>query len=357
MDRLFKISLRLKKKFEKGKKNFKRFSRNPLFYLGIISNILFWLIIFNPSFNQKDFYFSAGLENFQKNSFIEPRESQLESPDLNLIQENSLIASVPPVMVIPQVLGAILGESEPEIKKEITEYIAQSGDNLWSIAKRFDISLNTLLWANNLNKNSIIKPGQKLIILPVSGVIHHVKPGETISQIAKIYKGKIEEIIAFNNLSEEGEIFAGDILIIPNGVKPSQPVNYFPSLAPIASNYFICPISPPCRITQGLHWYNAVDLSHGRCGESIYSAAGGKILRVKYGWNGGLGNYLTILHPNGVVTLYAHLQTIFVSPGQSVSQGERIALMGGKPGTPGAGRSTGCHLHFGVQGAKNPFTK
>jgi len=46
-----------------------------------------------------------------------------------------------------------------------------------------------------------------------------------------------------------------------------------------------------------------------------------------------------------------------VSSGQEVSQGEMIALIGGKPGTPGAGLSTGCHVHFGVRGSRNPFAR
>lgn len=188
-------------------------------------------------------------------------------------------------------------------------------------------------------------------------MIYHVKSGDTLSEIARIYKGKVEDIITFNDLSEEGEIFVGDILIIPDGVMPPPPAQPAPSLVPLAQSYFICPISPPCRITQGLHWYNAIDFSHGQCGEPIYAAAGGEVLRVRYGWNRGAGNYLTILHPNGVVTLYGHLQSILVTPGQTVSQGQIIALMGGQPGTPGAGKSTGCHLHFGVSGARNPFAR
>ncbi|MDP2741089.1 MAG: M23 family metallopeptidase, partial [bacterium] len=79
--------------------------------------------------------------------------------------------------------------------------------------------------------------------------------------------------------------------------------------------------------------------------------------RVKYGYNFGGGNYVTILHSGGIVTYYGHLMTIFVKPGDTVSVGDRIALMGGQPGMAGAGRSTGCHLHFGVIGAKNPLLK
>ena len=124
---------------------------------------------------------------------------------------------------------------------------------------------------------------------------------------------------------------------------------------PLGSSYFICPTSS-CRISQGLHWYNAVDFP-GKCGDPIYAVAEGKVQRVKYGWNKGAGNYLTILHPNGVVTMYGHILKSLVKPDQKVSQGDIIALIGGKPGTPGAGISTGCHVHFGVYGAKNPFAK
>ncbi|MDO8740792.1 MAG: M23 family metallopeptidase, partial [Candidatus Woesearchaeota archaeon] len=94
-----------------------------------------------------------------------------------------------------------------------------------------------------------------------------------------------------------------------------------------------------------------------KCGTSIHAAAPGQVQKVKYGYNFGGGNYITILHSNGVVTYYGHLMTIFVKPGDMVDVGERIALIGGAPGMAGAGRSTGCHLHFGVVGAKNPLAK
>ncbi len=267
-------------------------------------------------------------------------------------------------MVTPQILATLVeGYEAEDIKKVIVEYIVESGDTLWSLAEKFNISLDTILWANNLNKNSLIKPGQKLIIPPVSGIIHYVKTGDTISEIAKKYKGKAEEITSFNELSSEGDIYIGDVIIIPNGAMPLPQVQYVQEWAPLASSYFICPISSPCRITQGLHWYNAIDFSHGKCGEPIFAAAGGQVLKVKLTsstsrWAfGGAGNTISILHPNGVVTSYGHIVNSFVNPGDQVSQGQIIALMGGTPGTPGAGKSTGCHLHFGVSGARNPFSR
>lgn len=278
---------------------------------------------------------------------------------MTFLQENSLIGVSPPATVSPQSLGNILGgiEDNSEPRGGIIEYTVESGDTLSSVASKFDISLDTILWANDLTSRSLIKPGQKLIIPPASGIIYYIKKGDTLSAIAKTYKGKVEEIIAFNELSDEGDIFIGDILIIPGGKMPApkKSYSYAPAQVPLGSSYFICPHSA-CRITQGLHWYNAIDFG-GKCGDPIYAAASGTVQRVKYGWNGGAGNYITILHPNGVVTMYGHISASLVNPGQNVSQGQRIALMGGKPGTSGAGRSTGCHVHFDVRGARNPFAK
>ncbi len=298
-----------------------------------------------------------------QNMFVDPSyKSQPELPDFILLEKNSVFSNYPPITVTPKVLGALVeGYGFEDIKKAIFEYEVEPGDNLWSIAAKFDVSLNTVLWANDLTQSSLIKPGQKLIIPSVSGVIHHVKEGDTVSAIAKKYKAKVEDIIAFNNLSSEADIYIGDILVVPNGVITSPVIKSTPTWTPLAKSYFICPISPPCTITQGLHWYNAVDFSHGKCGEPIYAAAGGKVLKVKLTKSTspwaffGAGNHITILHPNGVVTMYGHILKSFVVPGQEVSQGQMIALMGGQPGTPGAGRSTGCHLHFGVRGARNPF--
>jgi len=286
------------------------------------------------------------------------------SPALMIIQGNSIVEMSAPVTIFPKTLGSSGGFiEEQEQRKEIIEYTVESGDTLSSIAEKFNISLDTLLWANDLSKNSPAKMGQQLIILPVSGVLHIVKKGETLGEIAEKYKGDLQEIISFNELSDGGLITTGDNLVIPDGVMPppkpkqTQSKQTDTPLAPLASSYFICPISA-CKISQGLHFPNAIDfINSEKCGSPVYAAAGGQVLAVKYGYNLGAGNYVKISHPNGVITIYGHLQAISISAGQEVSQGQIIGLVGGKPGTPGAGKSTGCHLHFSVYGARNPFSR
>jgi len=357
------------KKFRRRlKKKSKKLANDPIFYFGLISVILLsGIFLFFPgsaikSLSAWDFSFftSDKFSSQDQNLFAEPIKNTLkETPDIACVQQNSVIAIAPPTTISAQVLGTLIGNEDvnSQDRKSIVEYTVESGDKISSLAEKFNVSADTILWANDLSKSSLIKTGQALIIPPVSGVLYHVKKGDTVSDIATIYKGDADKIIAFNELSNENDIYIGDILIIPDGKMPVQqkPVNLAVPQIPIALSYFICPHSF-CRVTQRLHWYNAIDFG-GTCGDSIYAVAVGVVQRVKFGWNSGAGNYIAIMHPNGVVTTYGHLQTSLVIPGQQVSQGQIVALMGGKPGTPGSGLSTGCHVHFGVSGAKNPFAK
>lgn len=365
LEKIKRRMLQLKSLFM-GRKhtNSKGLLKNPLFSFGLFAFILLGVISFgNNSFadpnslkNSDVVFFNTFFKdnNAEKNNpFFSKNEAlYLETPDLKIVQDNSVYGISPPRVLTTQVLGAIFGESAQN-SKDIIEYSVESGDTLESIADNFNISLNTLLWANEFSKNSRIKVGQKLVILPVSGVLYIVRSGDTLIEVSKVYKSKVQDIVSFNNLSNEGDIFIGDILVIPNGVVPQKaPKTIYQ--APLASSFFIFPTEG--TITRGLHFYNAVDTAN-KCGSPIYTAAPGQVQKVKYGYNFGGGNYITILHSNGVVTYYGHIMTSLVKPGDRVDVGERIALMGGAPGMAGAGKSTGCHLHFQVTGAKNPLAK
>jgi murein DD-endopeptidase MepM/ murein hydrolase activator NlpD len=355
---------------QKAQKFFKGLLKNPVFYFSLISLVLFGGMFFSSGslanisgFNNSEVVFFNSFFNeindLEKNDLFssQANASVLESPDFKIIQGNTLAGVSTPTIVTGKVLGSVLGSSgasQSSVKKEIINYVVQPGDTLHSIANAHGISADTILSANEISSASLIKVGQNLIILPTDGVLHIVKSGDTISGIAQTYKSKQEEIIAFNELASQSDIYIGDILIVPGGVIPKKvpTAPSAPSKSTVASTYFIFPTEG--RVSQGLHYYNAIDVAN-KCGTPIYAAAGGTVQRVSYGWNFGGGNLVTILHSNGTVTYYGHLQTIFVKSGQKVNTGDRIGLMGGQPGTPGAGISTGCHLHFGVTGARNPL--
>ena len=292
--------------------------------------------------------FSLKRNIFDESQYLFSKSEEVAGAlDLNIIGSTVLGPSAPPFLVSGRVLGALAGIPE---KKEIEEYIVENRDNLSSIAQKFGISLETLLWANDLTLNSVLRPGQKLVILPISGLLHVVREGDTLSELSQIYQAKLSDIVAFNELSNEARIYAGDFLIIPEGQKPKISQSYVQ--IPLSQSYFICPIPAPCRITQGLHWFNAIDFSNGKCGEPVFAAAGGEVQRTGYGSIS--GNYVRISHPNGVITFYGHLAKIGVSPGQRVYQGQIIGYTGYSGLTIPRGPA-GCHLHFDVRFARNPF--
>jgi len=345
-----KTSLYFGKLPEKIRKPFKKHS----FYLvASLVVILFVVLVFGSkatlkSLSIRDFSFLAASvsDTSSQNLFAQPPENFVNgSPEMTVIQNNSLVGISPPITIKPQVLGSILGGTESRTKERggVTEYSVKAGDSLSSIAANFNISIETILWANDLTRRSVIKPGQKLVILPVSGAFHLVKKGDTISEISEAYKGKTEEIIALNNLSGEGDIFIGDILVIPGGEKPSK-VSHIASVSSSASADFYM---FPCEgvITQGLHYYNAIDVAN-KCGSPIVAASGGTVQRAGWGFKVE-GQRVTIQHSNGVVTFYGHLSRIIVAPGQTVNRGDIIGYMGE------TGHATGCHLHFDVRGATN----
>jgi len=359
-----KISIRIKQ--IKKILNFEGLSKNPLFYFGVACFVLLGTIYFvcdgSASFSnfngeQAVFFnsfFKSGGATKDNLFFGQQSALAMETPDLKITQDNSLCGVCTPQVLSPKVLGDILGTTTNQSRKDVVEYSVQPGDTLQSIAQNYGISVNTLLWANSLTSSSTIKVGQTLVVLPTDGIIYVVKSGDTISGLSQKYKSKTDDIVAFNSLTDEGDIFIGDVLILPSGVMPPKTTGPVHVEAPLADNFFIFPTQG--RITQGIHYYNAIDTAN-KCGTPVRAAASGTIQRVKYGYNAGGGNYITILHAGSVVTYYGHLMTIFVKPGDKVNIGDRIALMGGGTGTAGDGLSTGCHLHFQVTGAKNPLAK
>jgi len=117
--------------------------------------------------------------------------------------------------VISSNVGRLSGSngSTPAQRTEIVYHTVNRGDTVSSIARAFGISVNTILWANNLGSSSYIRPGDRLTILPESGLLYTVKSGDTLARIANKYDITIDKIIASNNLGSTLKI--GEKLILP----------------------------------------------------------------------------------------------------------------------------------------------
>jgi len=251
--------------------------------------------------------------------------------------------------------------NETSKKREgIISYTVQTGDTISTIARRFSLNVNTVLWANNLNAFSIIRAGDQLSIMPTDGFLYKVVRGDTIGKLAQTYDVSAEKIIASNSLGNSGTISIGQQIIIP-GVKKTINTSsvakkttqssysgievikdIVSSEKPIiSSNKMVWP-TVGNRITQYFSWkHNGLDIAN-KIGTPIYAADAGVVEISQGGYNGGYGNTILINHGGGKKTRYGHASKLLVKKGEEVEKGQLIALMGS------TGRSTGSHLHFEV---------
>lgn len=246
----------------------------------------------------------------------------------------------------------------------IVEYVVMPGDSISTIASEYEISVSSILWENNLSAYSVIRPGDKLAILPTSGISHGVLSGENLSSIAKKYGVEESVIIETNKLTDSSKLAVGQKLIIPGGSKnaytPASKKSYSgisairdivksPDAIPVSGNTMNWPTEGH-RITQYYSWrHTGLDIGN-KIGTPIYSADAGTVEYV--GWGKGYGNQIVVNHGGGKKTRYAHLSKFYVKQGQAVGKGESIGAMGS------TGWSTGPHLHFEViinNGKYNPL--
>jgi len=279
-------------------------------------------------------------------------------PEVNFasaLSGNAVVAPLNPL--VPEPGSQDDTGNEPSSEKPII-YTVTDGDTIASIAAQFNISTNTILWANGLSGRDVIRVGDHLTILPTTGILHTVAGGDTVSGLSEKYDTDAADIIAYNNLDSEASLSIGQKLIIPDGVLPSAV-----SAPSISSETRLAdePAPPPAaaksagliwptitrHISQYFRWgHTGIDIDN-RSRPPVYAAASGTVEFT--GRLGGYGNLIIINHGNGLTTHYAHLDNFYVSNGQTVSQGAAIGKMGS------TGRSTGPHLHFEVRQHGRPI--
>ncbi|HEX8763051.1 MAG TPA: CHAP domain-containing protein [Candidatus Saccharimonadales bacterium] len=117
------------------------------------------------------------------------------------------------VIAKPQAVATELKSS-----KDIVHYNVLDGDTVASIAAKFNVTSESIVWSNGLSGNSVAV-GTRLVIPPVNGIVYTVKQGDNPDTLAQKYRASKDQIIAYND-AELGGLKLGQLIIIPNGLQP-----------------------------------------------------------------------------------------------------------------------------------------
>lgn len=298
--------------------------------------------------------------------------------------ENSFSGMVTPLNELNSVSNTISRNSTlhtiiPNRPRPKTQsYIVAAGDSVFEIASKFNITPETVLWANydQLKDNPhAIYVGMELLIPPTNGVLYKWQENDTIESVANRFDVNPSNILEWpgNNIDlVDQQIEPGTLVMVPGGHREFQQW-IIPTIprgragvsravygsGACAGGYdglygdgsFIWPADNH-TLSGNDYWsgHLAIDIAAGE-GARIYAADSGVV--VFAGWaTGGYGNTVIIDHGNGYQTLYGHLSSVNVRCGQSVTKGSVIGYAGS------TGNSTGPHLHFEVRyqgGFVNPW--
>ncbi len=264
-------------------------------------------------------------------------------------------------------LGAAIQEvTQDEEKSDVYEVV--SGDTLSEIAIKTNIPMDRLIEMNESleDENSMIRVGDELVITvpePKLAVVRqeemyyeedyeeeviyvdnddwYTTETKTLQEPSAGHRRVIAVVTFENDKKVNQEIVKEEITyqavpkIVERGTK--IPPTY---IKPISGGRLTSRFGRRSRPTRGASTnHKGVDWATPT-GTAVFASCGGTV--AKAGWGSGYGYVVYINHPDGRQTRYGHLSKVLVSPGQTVSQGQKIALSGN------TGISTGPHLHFEI---------
>jgi murein DD-endopeptidase MepM/ murein hydrolase activator NlpD len=225
---------------------------------------------------------------------------------------------------------------------DVKRYVVKEGETLSGIAERLGLDLDTIAslnrhWGSGVH---LVRVGEEILVPNQDGIY---LPAE--ADLSKMAAGKgvpLEAVLAANRLQ-------------PEQVRPGQPL-FFPGVqhhgierSVVIGTAFLRPVlgwtssaygyrQDP--FTEVLQFHRGVDIA-APAGSSVRAALDGKVALVAE--DPVLGLYIAIRHQIGYSTVYGHLQQALVGPGEAVTRGQRIGLVGS------SGKATGPHLHFEVR--------
>jgi len=281
------------------------------------------------------------------------------------------LAAEDPTLAPEGVLHFAIAEAAP------LSHTVEAGETLWRISQDAGIGVEALAAANHMTIGSLLHPGQVLVIPPVDPssanaaapvLTHEVAAGETLWGIARASGLRAETLASANHLSLDSVLHPGQALVIPSqdGPAPTAGARQArfrgpaipaggPKLtfqnAPLLGDSW--PLAQPSEgmITSPFGWrihpifgtrefHTGLDIAN-RAGTPVRAAESGIVRFV--GWMGGYGRLVVVTHANGLETSYSHLSAMLVALGQRVARGQVLGRMGS------TGWSTGPHLLFEVR--------
>jgi murein DD-endopeptidase MepM/ murein hydrolase activator NlpD len=248
-------------------------------------------------------------------------------------------------------------------------YQVQDGDTVSAIATKFGITPDYII-ANNaeIQNSDFLTLGQSIIIPAGDGILHEVRYGETLSDIAAQYDVSVADITAFaaNHITTPDDITETQLVFVPNGklaAPPTPAAEPAPNAGggapdtsgtpvpsggivrggPKSNHGLIWPVVGPISSYYGPSHPLGIDIDGFNLpGAAIAAATAGTVTFAGGNACCSYGLYVVVMSPEGIETLYAHLSAISVTQGETVAQGEQLGIIGT------TGYSTGRHLHFEV---------
>ena len=263
---------------------------------------------------------------------------------------------------VPVPAADVAPEREVQPRPLFFRYEVQSGDTVIGIAQRFGIATNYILWNNIdiIDDADVLSVGEELQVPSVGGIIHGIRIGETLYEIAERYDAKVVDIIEVNDLPGDGFIRAGATILVPGGrIIPRPAARIAPTPAATAAPARVAATAAPSSgsgsgfnfvwptrdiITSyfGPSHPLGIDI-RAPVGTPIKAAADGTVIFVGGSRCCSYGLYVEVAHDGGFTSLYAHLRDFAVENGDEVKAGTVLGFAGL------TGRTTGPHLHFEIE--------
>jgi murein DD-endopeptidase MepM/ murein hydrolase activator NlpD len=245
-------------------------------------------------------------------------------------------------------------------------HTVQAGETLWSIGRMHGLTPESLARANGLPSLDRLRIGQRLVIPapsqtpppaarpePASASVHVVQTGDTLWTIARRHDLTVDRLVALNGLTDADRLQLGQTLLLTQqSGTPQAARNSSPRPSPRQAARLPRLIWPSRGIITsrfGYRWgrhHHGIDIS-APVGTPIAAALDGTVQFA--GWMSGYGRLVILDHGGGLTTYYGHASQILVKVGNRVKQGQLIARVGA------TGEVTGPNLHFEVRKNKVPL--